>query len=231
MSRRHPRLGDVALFGGSVVPSQYPDVVLAQGPTHFWLLDETSGTTAEDIAGASDGTYLNGFSLGNTGPLIGHTAFGIGSDGVVNCGVINMADVGSSYTYWVKQVPGGATRYMIAKGGSDQPEVSIFTPDFLVVGIGGPPIANGPDLDANWHHIAYVHEGPLAADQKLYVDGVDVTLAPAAAAFLPTAANLLIGSRLVDGTNALTNGFMAAVAVWTGTALTPAQIAAQFAAR
>lgn len=218
------------LFGGGVRPSQYQAVITAQAATHLWMLDETSGTTAEDSIGAADGTLGGTAVFRAPGTLVGHTAVAFGALGWVACPVLNFADAGSSVSFWVRQVPGGPTRYMIGKG-ADQPNVDIFTPDFLLANIGGPPIANAPDLDAAWHHVAYVHRGPLAADQELWVDGVNATIAPAAAVFVANADPLVIGARLDNGADSLVNGYMQGVAVWLAHALTPAEIAAQFAAR
>lgn len=42
----------------------YPEAIIADGATHFWRLEESSGTTAEDfITGGVDGTYAGSYTL------------------------------------------------------------------------------------------------------------------------------------------------------------------------
>ena len=44
------------------------DVIDSYNPVGFWRLGETSGTTAADETGTSNGTYTNGVTLGTSGP-------------------------------------------------------------------------------------------------------------------------------------------------------------------
>jgi hypothetical protein len=48
--------------------SPYVSEVLHDTPVGFWLLDETTGTTATDLAGSYNLTYLNTPTLGDPGP-------------------------------------------------------------------------------------------------------------------------------------------------------------------
>ena len=41
----------------------------ADGPSSYWRLDETSGTSAADSVGSRTGTYRNGVTLGQTGAM------------------------------------------------------------------------------------------------------------------------------------------------------------------
>lgn len=59
----------IALNGTSPPPpsdSGYAQAVLADGPSGYWRLGESSGTQAADAAGTSAGTYRNGVLLGQT---------------------------------------------------------------------------------------------------------------------------------------------------------------------
>ncbi len=60
----------------------YSSAVMADGPSGFWRLGETSGTTAADVTGAQAGTYLNAPQLGVTGLLTGETNRAVRLDGV-----------------------------------------------------------------------------------------------------------------------------------------------------
>lgn len=53
--------------GGGGGGSNYPTEVLADSPVAYWRLGESSGTTATDERGNSDGTYYNSPTLGATG--------------------------------------------------------------------------------------------------------------------------------------------------------------------
>lgn len=47
--------------------ASYRDTAIALSPTHYWRLDEPSGTNANDEIGTLDGTYVNTPTLGATG--------------------------------------------------------------------------------------------------------------------------------------------------------------------
>jgi hypothetical protein len=49
------------------VNSAYNEKVLADGPAHYWELNETSGTTADDLVDGLDGTISGGVTLGQEG--------------------------------------------------------------------------------------------------------------------------------------------------------------------
>ncbi len=49
----------------------YAEIILADQPTGYWRLGESTGDLAKDSAGANDGAYLNGVTLGRSGALVG----------------------------------------------------------------------------------------------------------------------------------------------------------------
>lgn len=55
----------------AIATKPYADVVRADQPTGYWRLGEAAGEVAEDSAGANEGTYLNGVTLGRPGALAG----------------------------------------------------------------------------------------------------------------------------------------------------------------
>src|SRR5688500_11107092 len=61
------------VFSAGTVTAQYANIVLADNPTAYWRLGETSGTTAVDssVPGGNQGTYLNGVTLGIPGAIPG----------------------------------------------------------------------------------------------------------------------------------------------------------------
>ena len=55
----------------TVTTGDYPTEVAANSPVAYWRLGETSGTVAADEIGSNDGDYLGGYTLGQTGALVG----------------------------------------------------------------------------------------------------------------------------------------------------------------
>ena len=51
----------------SGVASNYASAIVALGPTAYWRLNETSGTTAYDYIGGYTGTIAGGVTLGQPG--------------------------------------------------------------------------------------------------------------------------------------------------------------------
>ena len=64
------------------VHSGYRDEILADQPIAYWRLGESSGTTAFDQAGPTNGSYQNGVTLGQSGALITGSDSAAAFDGV-----------------------------------------------------------------------------------------------------------------------------------------------------
>src|SRR5580765_159064 len=50
-------------------PGSYAALVVADGASHYWRLDETSGTTAVDVIGGANGTISGGVTLNQPGAV------------------------------------------------------------------------------------------------------------------------------------------------------------------
>src|SRR5262245_37708935 len=61
----------LALLARLTNVATYTSVVLADLPTAFWRLNETSGTTAVDSAGGNNGTISGSVGLGSGSPIVG----------------------------------------------------------------------------------------------------------------------------------------------------------------
>jgi hypothetical protein len=75
------------------------------GLVAHWPLDETSGTVADDAAGAHDGTYLGGVALGQSGATV-NTANAIsldGSDDSVQVPSLNLNTNTVTLTGWIRR--------------------------------------------------------------------------------------------------------------------------------
>jgi len=54
---------------GLTPPQTYRERVIADGASHYWPLDETTGTTAADVVGGAHGTISGGVTLGVPGAI------------------------------------------------------------------------------------------------------------------------------------------------------------------
>jgi hypothetical protein len=67
----------------AIASTGYSHVVLALGPSAYWRLGETSGTTAYDASGhGRDATYQGDPTLGLPGAIIGDANTSVGFDGI-----------------------------------------------------------------------------------------------------------------------------------------------------
>ena len=88
----------------------YADTVEDDGPHVYYRLGESSGTTATDERGVSDGTYVNSPTLGATGALAGDNdtavTFASASNHYVNIGTLgglgSQLDQGVTVEFWIK---------------------------------------------------------------------------------------------------------------------------------
>jgi hypothetical protein len=221
-------------YAGAV--SQTPGLV------GYWRLGETSGTTACDATGTSDGTYKGGYTLGQPGPFTGDSDTAVKFDAKsasVDVPNANALEVRDSFTAeaWVKRAtPGrGVWETVVSKqrgaflmmfDGDDHLALrrSRFgtRADRAILAVSTTRVA-----DHNWHYIAATKQGP---DIHLYVDGVDVT-APIALPY----GNRTMGASglpLVIGKSSDTSffdGSLDEIAVYNRP-LTAAEIANHFAA-
>ena len=69
-------------YTGTCVATTYPSTVIADNPSVYWRLGETSGTTAADASGKGrPGTYAGGTVLNQPGALTGDTNRAVTFDG------------------------------------------------------------------------------------------------------------------------------------------------------
>lgn len=82
----------------------YTSVVRADRPIGLWPLNELSGTTAFDLAGSNNGTYVGGVTLGVAGPFGGPAASFDGTDDYVTIAhhaSLNFGNGPFSIEFWV----------------------------------------------------------------------------------------------------------------------------------
>jgi len=162
--------------------SAYRDQVLADHPSAYWRLGETSGTVAADETGAAPGTLVNGVLLGQTGALLGDPDTAASFDGVDD--YVTVPDrpalavtAGVTVEAWVKRSRSAAYQVVVGKPGNGQSKYESYS---LWLDTANDPVAyfgNGTSyarvaspspLDTGWHYVAATYDNATA---RLYVDG------------------------------------------------------------
>ncbi|HTW19116.1 MAG TPA: LamG-like jellyroll fold domain-containing protein [Mycobacteriales bacterium] len=170
---------------GSNTP--YAKTVIADGPSLYWRLDETSGNTANDLSGNADnGLYNTGDTLGvpgaiNDGSSPADTA--ISTDGNDDGVMVSTSQTPSPSTFsieaWFKTTnPNGK---IIGFGNSSSPTGSgnydkhiYFNNGVLNFGVWNneEDVVSAPAspnlADGQWHHVVATQD---SSGMKLYVDG------------------------------------------------------------
>jgi Concanavalin A-like lectin/glucanases superfamily/PEP-CTERM motif len=156
--------------------ADFVSTILADNPTGYWRLDESSGIIAHDSSGHGyDGTYLGGYTLGQPGAIgDGDTAVALdGSTGLVGDipgGTFN-APNNFSVEAWVKQATTDGVQQMISNGSigfeitGGQVEVTFFGVQDIYTGIYVPQ-------DGRFHQIVETVDG--ANNVTVYLDGVSL---------------------------------------------------------
>ncbi|HUN30603.1 MAG TPA: LamG-like jellyroll fold domain-containing protein [Trebonia sp.] len=236
--------------------SDYPSAVLDSGPTSYWRLDETSGSTAASSVtaneGADNGTYVNPeFSFGSS-PLAGEPSSvavvgfngtssyvqvpsSLGNDGAVRS--VSLWFAGNS----TSQVLMSQSADPITDSSSSNPYTPIMyigANGKLEAGFGGTPLSSTSAVDDyNPHNAVLTANG---STETLYIDGKQVasqslTTTPFIEPYTYLGAGFLGGSNPNEAHSGSTpaathfNGAMADAATWSR-ALTAAEVSAMYGA-
>jgi hypothetical protein len=147
----------------------------------YWRLGESAGTTACDVAGRNPGTYMGGFTLGQSGAIVGDSNTGTllnGTTGWVSVPPLASLNTGDSFTFeaWVKRTSiGGTTSQVIASKQGAAWTLLFNTTNQLVLQANTTKISTSTTAltdTTKWHQVAATKSG---ATVKLYIDGVDKT--------------------------------------------------------
>ena len=216
--------------GGS---SSYRATVIADGPTAYWRLGETSGTTAADQQASSPGTYKGSYTLGQAGALSGDTdksinvGPGTGYVTVPDSAKVDFGDGPFTIEFWAKRA-GTGSGYVINKGngsygvffsGSDK-KIHFEKVNAQVTA------QESGTTDQAWHYWAIV-QGGGSTNAIIYKDGVNVTVLNNTSTFVDTTGPLEIGRE--TGSTPFSGG-LDEFALYNK-ALTAAQVSAHYAAR
>jgi hypothetical protein len=211
-----------------VVDTSYRGLVLSDGPGGYWRLGESSGSTAVDETGASDGTYAGGYTLGASGALANdpNTAVELdgagGRVGVPSVPAINF-DTRVTIEAWVNPDSLAGTRWIVNKGTYYFLYIDKGT-TYFGVNAGGPYlfVTTTTVTTGSWQHLVGTYDGSKLV---LYRNGVEVAQAPATGPISTTTVPLYIGA--FDGTGSFFDGRIDEVAVY-GTALTSTEVLSHY---
>jgi RHS repeat-associated protein len=228
----------------SVIPALaagYSSTILADSPTAYWRLGESSGTSAADATShGNTGTYSGGFTLAQPGALFGDGDTAVKLDGTSGYVTVpNSAGLQSnqvSIELWIKKLtetPWGAyvTKNIAYGGNAGSSWFQLLNYgttgrlQFRVTGDDGPSsLQSATTLGLNaWYHVVATYDGTIA---KLYVNGsldssLSITATPT-----QTTAPLNIGRR-PDGY--YNNAVLDEVAIYS-TALSATQVGSHWTA-
>lgn len=239
-------IGDQALLGRR----SYSAAVLADSPLGFWLLNETSGSTAVDSVGGRSLTYRNSPTLSVAGPSplvsrgVTYNGSNQTSDSADQAAFARRSSEAWSIEAWVKYTDSGSSirTYMAWRGTTavNEDEVVGLT---LNDGAAGRLSVSSPTgrlsrlkihsgggwNDGNWHHV--VATGAALGATKLYVDGVlRGTDATGRYANNTNARRVAVGSNINGGTYSQYAPCSCAAAAIYGVELTAAQVLAHYMA-
>lgn len=190
------RIDDVAVYDSALSAARvsahylsarsYRDVVRDTDPTPlgYWRLGETSGTTAVNVMGTNNGSYVNSPVLTAPGALAGDSDTGVSLNGTsqyVNVADSASLDTGNSFAveFWIKRNATGRIEHLVSKGAATwgirfnaSNYVELWR-NFRNGGYSTYLMATStiPISDTtSWHHI---HVSKNEGNLMLYIDGVD----------------------------------------------------------
>ncbi|WP_243076173.1 PKD domain-containing protein [Microbacterium sp. SS28] len=170
----------------AAAPSVYRSAVRASGPTHYWRLDETTGTKLFDDVGDAPGTLLS-LTLGAGGALLNDSDAGVTSAGGSNPRMtttdIAPAGVAASVEAWIKTTSTRGGRIVGYGNSATGTSTSGMTDRVLYLDATGhvnfaindgsyrTVYSRSSVNDGQWHHlVGTVGSGGM----ELYVDGIRV---------------------------------------------------------
>ncbi len=211
----------------------YRSTVLADRPLSYWRLDETGGTIAGDQTVANPGTFVS-TTLGAPGlipsdPTNGAVAFN-GTNGDVRIGQSGALDFTTAMTLeaWISPTslpPAGSSRSILAKPGSYALQLNGSALAFTVLEFGVRNTVSTPQgsvVPGGVYHVVGTYDG---VNERLYVNGAQVALAPLAGSPEQSLGGMHIGSW--DGASEFCAGTIDEAAVYPAV-LSPERIAAHF---
>jgi len=180
----------------------YEEFVVANKPIGFWRLNETSGTTAVDVAGGHDGQVFSSVVMGTAGPAspaylglpANNTAYTFnGTDSGVQASSLGLPGP-LSVAAWIKPNTLAGDKAIAGENGSwffkllDN-ELRFTTPGILDHNSSGASLVAG-----QWYHVAATFTPGAAEGAKFFVNGQLIT-AVTASSLTPGTSAFWIGTN------------------------------------
>ena len=209
----------------------YADQIVADGATHYWRLNEASGTTASDRIGAAHGVISGGVTLGQPGSLAdGSTAMTF--DGINGKIVTTPVAFVPPFTIevWFRTTVTNPRKVIFSNTWGVDSNVTLFNENttelFLYLGTGG--VSQPIPVDGLWHHIVCIF--PTTPTVELYLDGLLLESKSRGLAWGVGVTRPLSLGFEAEWASTPMHGDLDEVALYPH-ALTPAQIAQHYALR
>jgi hypothetical protein len=215
----------------------YPAAVVADGAVAYWRLDETSGLTAVDVVGALNGTISGNVTLNQAGALTDPSPAmqfggGTGQIAIPASAILDLQYMSFEAWVYITSNPGSQAIYEKTNDGAINSGVSVqlltgtgWRARVLRAGDFFPVMVDAGAAPLNaWTHLAVTCDTTL----RMYLNGVPVGTPAAVAGGLRRGVATAVLASLTGTWRFI--GRLDEVAVYP-TALSPAQIAAHYAAK
>ena len=202
----------------------YQATIVADAPSLFWRLGESSGTTAVASGSGNDGTYsAAGVTLGKAGALIGDSDKAVSLDGTAGAiqetsgGGVPVGPAARSLEIWFKTSTASSQPLFNSGSAGSLTQFSVYlVSDEIQVLDGADTLtytASGSLSDGNWHHLVVTYDGSTSV--RVYVDGTQAGSAQATSSALDTtldSSGLELGE---DNSGGFFNGTVDEVAIYS----------------
>ncbi len=142
----------------------------------WWRLDENSGLTVRDSAGGNPGRLVAGLAgvLPHwTRGMMGNALAFDGGGGYAEGPFPFQLDAPSTFCLWVK-LRDAATKGDVPIFSSPAGMLLVLPNNYFTLRRGDMALSAGTNVtDDNWHHVAFVDEGPYTHTMRLFVDGIE----------------------------------------------------------
>ncbi|MCR9237715.1 MAG: cadherin-like domain-containing protein, partial [Alphaproteobacteria bacterium] len=175
--------GNDTIYIGDAGTTAESSTIADNDPTGYWRLGETSGSTAKDETGTSDGSYNGGVDLGEEGAVKGDSDTAAEFDGKDEFVQIDNDSSFQSSTgsvqLWFNADSTSGTNMLLNKDGGRSGELKLYIEDGVLVGSLGSEISTGSRGGADvvkttgisegeWNHVTLTWDGE---DLSLYLNG------------------------------------------------------------
>lgn len=216
----------------TATPASYENIVLADTPSQYFTLSESSGPTAVDSSPTHvNGTYIGAITYGASGPLLNESSKAIALPGGTHSVGVSLpnpnAIIGASYSVETWVYPNASSSFMTIWGYSGARRLLLTPQHQLLTQYYGNFYSKGTLSTGHWHDVVLVYNAP-AATMSFYIDGKFDNSMPLANKYVAFTSSYYVG-QYDTGLYYKWNGKLAQHAFFK-TALTANQVAQLYSA-